>query len=540
MRDAIREKVPVPPEKDFDLSTKQAEKVIMKKRNWSAPGPDRIVNFWWKRANCLHVGIVSAFQVIAQSDQDVPLWFTEGRTSLIPKPGDFSSENQRPITCLNTVYKWFTSCLLEPVNSHLEDYDLMEGEQRGAKEKCSGTTDNLLIDRMVCQDSQRGRRNISMAWIDVRKAYDSVSHNWLMEMFSVHRFPQWIGNLIERLSAKWNTRIFVRTRQGTELSERILFARGLPQGDALCPKLFTLCMNPIAWKLQASEGYRLSKPINTKITDLLYVDDLKVYAASKAKLKVVLREVQAAMGDIGLLWNEKKCAVVNVKRGCLQELSSYLQLYEQLLPTRLYNSRKTKTTDDPDARCRMCKKAQESVAHVVSGCSVLAQTKYLSRHNAALKIVFFELLKSYQLIEVIPPWYSPTQPKSFYENGQATVYWDVPVYADHTEVHANRVDAGIVDKENQTVTLLENREQKEKEKTFKYAPLRLELKQQYPGHKINQVNIIIDVLGGYSKELYSSVRDLLGAERSRECLRRMQKSVLSSSLNIARSFKVLS
>ena len=78
-------------------------------------------------------------------------------------------------------------------------------------------------------------------------------------------------------------------------------------------------MNPIAWKLQASEGYCLSKPINTKITDLLYVDDLKVYAASEAKLKEVLREVQAAMGDIGLLWNERKCAVVNVKRGCLQD-----------------------------------------------------------------------------------------------------------------------------------------------------------------------------------------------------------------------------
>ena len=148
---------------------------------------------------------------------------------------------------------------------------------------------------------------------------------------------------------------------------------------------------------------------------------------------------------------------------------------------------------------------------------------------------------------MIPPWYSPTQPNPSYENEQATVHWDVPVYADHIEVHANRVDARIVDKENQTVTLLEmsctwveNREQKEKEKTLKYAPLRLELKQQYPGYRINQVTIIIDVLGGYSKELYSRVRDLLGAERSKECLRRMQKSVLSSSLNIVRSFKVLS
>ena len=161
-------------------------------------------------------------------------------------------------------------------------------------------------------------------------------------------------------------------------------------------------------------------------------------------------------------------------------IAGIMELYEQLLPTKLYNSRKTKTTYDPDARCRMCGKAQESVAHVLSGCSVLAQTKYLSRHNAALKLLFFELLKSYQLIEVIPPWYSPTQPKPSYENEQATVYWDVPVYVDHIEVHANRVDARIVDKENQTVTLLEmscpwveNREKKEKEKTLKYAPLRL-------------------------------------------------------------------
>ena len=86
---------------------------------------------------------------------------------------------------------------------------------------------------------------------------------------------------------------------------------------------------------------------------------------------------------------------------------------------------------------------------------------------------------------MIPPWYSPTQPKPCNENEQATVNWDVPAYADHIEVHANRVDVRIVDKENQTVTLLEmschrveNRGHKEKEKTLRYAPLRLELKQQ--------------------------------------------------------------
>ena len=33
--------------------------------------------------------------------------------------------------------------------------------------------------------------------------------------------------------------------------------------------------------------------------------------------------------------------------------------------------------------CRMCGKAPEYVAHVLAGCSSLAQTKYLERHNAA-------------------------------------------------------------------------------------------------------------------------------------------------------------
>ena len=68
---------------------------------------------------------------------------------------------------------------------------------------------------------------------------------------------------------------------------------------------------------------------------------------------------------------------------------------------------------------------------------------------------------------------------------------------------------------------------------MKYAPLRWELKQQYPGYEIKQVNIIIDVLGAwYSTEVISGIRGLLGRERSKEVLKKMQKAILSSSLNI--------
>ena len=147
----------------------------------------------------------------------------------------------------------------------------MQRDQRGAKQDCSGTVDNLIIDCKVCQDAQRSHRSLSMAWIEFCKAYDSVDHRWLVEMFKLHRFPEWFGFLIGKLSRSWKTRIATETKQGCESSEIIHSKKGLPQGDSLCTTLFTLCLNPITCKLRATSGYKLSKPISSKVTHLLYI-----------------------------------------------------------------------------------------------------------------------------------------------------------------------------------------------------------------------------------------------------------------------------
>ena len=43
------------------------------------------------------------------------------------------------------------------------------------------------------------------------------------------------------------------------------------------------------------------------------------------------------------------------------------------------------------------------VAHVLPGCSALGQTKYLYRHNAAINILYFELLRNHKLVESVSP-----------------------------------------------------------------------------------------------------------------------------------------
>ena len=204
------------------------------------------------------------------------------------------------------------------------------------------------------------------------------------------------------------------------------------------------------------------------------------------------------------------------------------ELHQQLLPTKIYHQKKTGFNTTDDIMCRMCGEKPESLAHVLAGCSVLAQTKYLSIHNAALKIPFFEMLNDMELIESTPPWYSPVQPKPVYQNDRAEAYWDVPVYAESTVVKSNRVNVRLVDKEKKDVLLVEmtcrwigNRVKIETEKTTKYAPLRWEMEDRYPGYVVKQINIIVDVLGGYRLQVRNKMKELFGEKRARECLMKM-------------------
>ena len=83
----------------------------------------------------------------------------------------------------------------------------------------------------------------------------------------------------------------------------------------------------------------------------------------------------------------------------------------------------------------------------------------------------------------------------------------------------------------------ENRESKDSEKTTKYSQLSLELTNRYPEYKVNQYNIIRDVLGGCSKEVEQNIKELVG-DKCESIMRQMQKAILSSSLHIARMFKL--
>ena len=303
-------------------------KAIKKKRNWSAPGPDLLVNFWLKRLSVIHLIINETFMDIINSGCSMEAWFCRGRTSLLEKPGEWLHDNTRPITCTNNMYKWFTTVLQQIFHGHIKKHEVLQMDQRGAKENCSGTHENLLIDSMVLKDARDKLRNLACVWVDVRKAYDSLSHSWALKMLEIHKFPTKLQNVIREIMSNWNTVLIVPLEDADFASDPIQITNGVFQGDVLSGDVFKLSLNPISWELRRYDGYTLSRPLSTKITHTFFMDDLKAYAKTLMALINLMSEIKKKMSDGGLEWNAKKCNVLNIIRGRIDKTTVEVVLYD--------------------------------------------------------------------------------------------------------------------------------------------------------------------------------------------------------------------
>ena len=111
-------------------------------------------------------------------------------------------------------------------------------------------------------------------------------------------------------------------------------------------------------------------------------------------------------------------------------------------------------------------------------------------------------------------------PKPVYKSEQVEACWDVPMCADHHEVRfVNHMSKKVMTIE-MVCPWISNRGKKSKQKTMKYGPLRKELKKKYKGYEVHQYNIIMDVLGVWSKENETSVQSLVG-HKATHVLQRM-------------------
>lgn len=140
--------------------------------------------------------------------------------------------------------------------------------------------------------------------------------------------------------------------------------------------------------------------------------------------------------------------------------------------------------ENVEDRCRKCNSVGETIEHIVSGCSALADSAYLGRHNEVAKIVHQQLALKHNLVNQFVAYYKYV-PVPVLENSFVKLYWDREIITD-VLIRANRPDIVVYDKRMKRVTLIDiavpldhNVQTTFSNKITKYHDLAEELKQMW-------------------------------------------------------------
>jgi len=159
-----------------------------------------------------------------------------------------------------------------------------------------GCKDQLMINNAILENCRK-KKNLSTAWIDYKKAFDSVPHSWILKCMKLYKVHPIITHFIESSMSKWKTNMILTHNEGTLETGPISIKRGIFHGDSLSPPLFTMTLNPISRELQKTGyGYQLDQ--QTKINHLFYVDDLKLYGTNNNQLTGLINTVKMVSNDI--------------------------------------------------------------------------------------------------------------------------------------------------------------------------------------------------------------------------------------------------
>ena len=113
----------------------------------------------------------------------------------------------------------------------------------------------------------------------------------------------------------WLINLEIKPPDTMETIGPIKLIQGILQGDSFCVRLFTICLNPIAWFPRCTEGYTFPHRIQEKITHLLFMDDLNTFHKSTSKAMLMAEKMQNIFQDMVIQWGLDKCAAVNILKG---------------------------------------------------------------------------------------------------------------------------------------------------------------------------------------------------------------------------------
>ena len=123
---------------------------------------------------------------------------------------------------------------------------MVDAQQRGAQKNTRGCLDNLLIDKLIGDEVKQKRKSLSVAWVDVKKAFDSINRDYMLHLLKTLKFPSQICNSLERITSQWRTTLSYQADSNKTCN--IAIQRGMLQGDTLSSMWF-IPQSTTGWKV---------------------------------------------------------------------------------------------------------------------------------------------------------------------------------------------------------------------------------------------------------------------------------------------------
>ena len=307
---------PLPPE--AIITSSEVTTALARMHRKKATGLDEVsVDMLQHLPSSAHSFLASAFTRILAEPSLMPKSWHEAVVVLIPKSKESLDDplNMRPITLLQHTAKLMERIILTRLESLKLPLTFIQGgfqNHRGCTEQAWKL--RTLQEAMATNPRSRGM----IAFLDIRKAYDSVPHNIIINKIRL-RHPT-IPTYLLRYLLAWIQHHRRRILVNGNLSGELHAYRGLPQGSILAPFLFNLFLDDLLEQLDGERGITVhvnDKNGNSeKIVEKAeaFADDLAVVGASRAGLQRSLKICELWGVDNGIEFSAAKSKVLSFGR----------------------------------------------------------------------------------------------------------------------------------------------------------------------------------------------------------------------------------
>ncbi|PKU75120.1 Putative ribonuclease H protein [Dendrobium catenatum] len=289
------------------VTLEEVKNVVFAGHSDSAPGPDGFNFDFYKK--CWHIIGNDVFRAVQSFfvKNYLPVGVKATALVLIPKNKHACSiDDFRPIALCNVFYKIIAKILADRLKLVMP-FIIHNSQAAFISDRLA--TDNTILADEIMKMFNNTRRDYFCAKFDIKKAFDTVSRDFLISRMTQKGFPREFTNWIKTCITNVNFSICLNG----SLEGFFSSSTGLRQGCPLSPYLFCIVMDSLSCLIDEHANMRNFRGISVgdfKILHLLYADDLIVFGeANNTNCSILTYCLAYISACSGLYTNSQKSYV---------------------------------------------------------------------------------------------------------------------------------------------------------------------------------------------------------------------------------------